>query len=66
MRRNVHLHVELSIAIPLRHCHACPCCYLEPNERTCGAQKEIHEQPDSLLQTMSGRVNLIGSHKVSL
>ncbi len=28
-------------------------------------QKEIHEQPDSLLQTMSGRVNLIGSHKVS-
>ena len=27
-------------------------------------QKEIHEQPDSLLQTMSGRVNLIGSHRV--
>ena len=27
-------------------------------------QKEIHEQPDSILQTMSGRVNLSGSHKV--
>ena len=31
-----------------------------------GAQKEIHEQPDSILQTMSGRVNLTGSHKVPL
>lgn len=28
------------------------------------AQKEIHEQPESILQTMSGRVNLTGSHKV--
>lgn len=30
----------------------------------CAVQKEIHEQPDSILQTMSGRVNLSGSHKV--